>query len=125
MNWLCHALLVRPDPLAQAGAVLADDLKGAARIGLPDAVHHGIRHHEAVDRFTDAHPAILRSKARVPAPHRRYAGVLVDVFYGRLLAEAWPAARHGPPDAWLARLHHGLASIAPTLEPWPQGLSDG
>jgi acyl carrier protein phosphodiesterase len=125
VNWLCHALLVRPDPLAQAGAVLADDLKGAARIGLPDAVHHGIRHHEAVDRFTDAHPAILRSKARVPAPHRRYAGVLVDVFYGRLLAEAWPAARHGPPDARLARLHHGLASIAPTLEPWPQGLSDG
>lgn len=119
MNWLCHVALLRPVPLREAGAILADDLKGAARQGLPPACLDGMAHHSAVDRFTDAHPAVLRSKARVPAPYRRYAGILVDVFYGRLLAAAWPGGALG---AYLDGLHLRLTEAAVQLPPWPDGF---
>jgi acyl carrier protein phosphodiesterase len=42
-----------------------------------------------VDVFTDAHPIVLRSKRRIRPPHRRYAPVLVDVFYDHFLAVHW------------------------------------
>lgn len=119
MNWLAHAFLVRPEPLVRAGSILADDCKGAARVGLPASMLEGMQHHEAVDRFTDAHPAVLRSKARVPAPYRRYAGILVDVFYGRLLAEAWPHAGL-PLSGFLEHLHAQLLHAAAAVEARPQ-----
>lgn len=119
MNWLCHVALLQPSPLREAGAILADDLKGPARIGLPAACLDGMAHHEAVDRFTDAHAAVLRSKARVPAPFRRYAGILVDVFYGRLLAASWAPERC---RAYLDGLHARLIEAAVQLPPWPDGF---
>ncbi len=122
MNWLCHALLVRPEPPVQCGAILADVLRGPDRVGLPAAMLDGMAHHAAVDRFTDAHPAFLRSTARVPSPYRRYAGVLVDVFYGRLLAAHWPEAEHGPLAAWLTRLHAGAERVAESMAEWPRGF---
>jgi acyl carrier protein phosphodiesterase len=119
MNWLCHVALLQPAPLREAGAILADDLKGQARAGLPSACLEGMTHHEAVDRFTDAHPAVLRSKARVPPPFRRYAGILVDVFYGRLLAASWGAERCA---GYLEGLHTRLIEAAVQLPPWPDGF---
>ena len=122
MNWLHHAMLVRRDPLRRAGAVLADVMAHVDRDTLPDAVLGGIAHHHAVDRFTDAHPAVRRSVARVPAPYRRYAGVLVDVFYGRLLAETWAEHAPEPLEDWLQQFHDDMAIAATALAPWPEGF---
>ena len=45
--------------------------------------------HQKIDGFTDTHPVVARSKRRMPPPYRRYAGVLVDVFYDHFLAAGW------------------------------------
>jgi acyl carrier protein phosphodiesterase len=45
--------------------------------------------HKAIDAFTDAHPLVKRSRARIGATHRRFSGVLVDVFYDYCLARNW------------------------------------
>jgi len=122
MNWLHHAMLVRREPLRRAGTLLADVRKQVEMAALPDAVCEGITHHHAVDRFTDAHPAVQRSVARIPAPYRRFAGVLVDVFYGRLLAETWAEHASGSLAGWLEEFHADMTDASVTLPPWPQGF---
>jgi acyl carrier protein phosphodiesterase len=49
----------------------------------------GVRFHREVDAFTDDHLVVQRTKSLFRPPHRRYAGVLVDIFYDHCLARRW------------------------------------
>ncbi len=89
MNWLAHALLSPPDPDIRLANVLADILTPDDIRRLGPMFADGVRQHRAIDAFTDRHPVVARSRARIPQPHRRYAGVLVDIFYDHCLAIHW------------------------------------
>jgi acyl carrier protein phosphodiesterase len=56
---------------------------------LPLAIRQSIWLHRKIDAFTDAHPVFRASKGRLRPPWRRYAGILVDVFYDHFLARDW------------------------------------
>ena len=90
MNWLAHALLSPPDPDIRLANVLADILTHRDVERLGPAFATGVRWHRTIDAFTDRHPVVARSRSRIPPPHRRYAGVLVDIFYDHCLATRWP-----------------------------------
>ncbi|HEX7953720.1 MAG TPA: hypothetical protein VF523_11700, partial [Burkholderiales bacterium] len=45
--------------------------------------------HRKIDSYTDAHPLVLASKARISPARRRYAGIMVDMFYDHFLAKYW------------------------------------
>lgn len=49
----------------------------------------GILMHRAVDAFTDRHPAFQRARLLLALERRRFAGVLVDVFYDHFLSLQW------------------------------------
>ena len=49
----------------------------------------GIALHRAIDRFADRHPAFKSCLGHVAAPRRRYAGVIVDIFFDHCLARCW------------------------------------
>jgi len=49
----------------------------------------GIELHRAIDEFTDTHAVVKKSKDRLRATYRHYAGVIVDVFYDHYLAKYW------------------------------------
>jgi acyl carrier protein phosphodiesterase len=49
----------------------------------------GVRTHQRIDAFTDSHPVAGRSRARFAAGYRRFAGILVDIFYDHFLARDW------------------------------------
>ena len=89
MNFLAHLYLADDTPESIMGNLMGDFLKGVDVEAYPQAVRAGIRMHQRVDSFTDAHPVVARSKRRMPPPYRRYAGVLVDVFYDHFLAVGW------------------------------------
>lgn len=89
MNYLGHLYLADGTPESLLGNLLGDFLKGVSLEQFPDPVRRGIQQHLRVDAFTDSHPLFRRSRARVQPPHRRYAGVLVDVFYDHFLARHW------------------------------------
>lgn len=91
MNWLAHALLSPPDPDIRLANVLADMLTHRDVERLGPAFATGVRLHRTIDAFTDRHPVVARSRSRIPPPHRRYAGVLVDIFYDHCLATRWRA----------------------------------
>jgi acyl carrier protein phosphodiesterase len=89
MNWLAHLLLSEPSTEFRMGNILADILRGPELELLPIGIQRGVACHRRIDAFTDAHPIIRRSKQRVSGSFRRYASILVDVYYDHLLATEW------------------------------------
>lgn len=96
MNFLAHALLAGEAPALIVGGVAGDWIKGNLPAGLPSDLARGVALHRSIDHFAESHPAFCRSRNRVSPARRRYAGVLVDVFYDHLLARNW-SAMHGQP----------------------------
>jgi len=89
MNWLAHFLLSEPTPGFRVGSILPDLVRTTSLGVLPPDVQLGIERHYRVDRFTDSHPIVRRSISLFPSNLRRYAGVLVDIFYDHVLAREW------------------------------------
>ena len=96
MNFLAHALLSPEDDEIRAGNVCADLIKGRIEGIASPGIVAGIALHRAIDRFADRHPAFKACTACVAAPRRRYAGVIVDVFFDHCLARNW--ARYSAVD---------------------------
>lgn len=109
MNFLAHALLAGEAPHLIVGGVVGDWIKGHLPGALPPDLARGVALHRAIDDFADTHPAFRQSRARVSAQRRRYAGVLVDVFYDHLLAQNW-AAVHPQPLAEYCAAVYGLVA---------------
>lgn len=90
MNFLGHLFLSPPTPDDWLGSLLGDFVKGPIeRAGYNKTITQAIRLHRAVDSFTDSHPIVKRSKQRVSTARRRYAGVMMDLFYDHFLARYW------------------------------------
>jgi acyl carrier protein phosphodiesterase len=89
VNWLAHVFLSEPSVEFQLGNLLADVVRGEQRAAMSADFVRGAACHKAIDAFTDAHPIVKRSRARIGNEQRRFSGVLVDVFYDYFLARNW------------------------------------
>ncbi|WP_185266266.1 acyl carrier protein phosphodiesterase [Halopseudomonas xiamenensis] len=111
MNFLAHLRLGPDDPQQALGGLLGDFVKGpVAAMDLPDPVRQGIWLHRRIDAFTDRHPLVLRSKARVTDERRRYAGIMVDMFYDHLLARHWTRFADQPLALFTQRMYQAVLS---------------
>ena len=90
MNFLAHLYLAGEDEELILGQMLGDFLEPGWRERVPPGVQRGVRQHQQVDLFTDRHPVFKRSRARLPPGLRRYAGIVIDIYYDHLLATHWP-----------------------------------
>lgn len=124
MNFLAHALLAGESPALVVGGVVGDWIKGPLPAGLPEDLARGVALHRAIDSFAETHPAFCASRARMSPARRRYAGVLVDIFYDHLLARDWARYRGDGLGSYCAlvyrqiadRRHHLPASAHHALE---------
>jgi acyl carrier protein phosphodiesterase len=89
LNWLAHVFLSEADVQFRLGNLLADIVRGDDLARTGERFRRGVQKHKQIDAFTDSHPLVKRSKARVSPEYRRFSGVLVDVFYDHLLATRW------------------------------------
>lgn len=105
MNWLAHAFLSKPDIEFRLGNLLADLVKGRDRAAMTAGFLDGARHHQAIDAFTDSHPVVHRSRARIGGDYRHATGILVDVFYDHFLALEWERYAAEPLDEFTGRLY--------------------
>lgn len=117
MNWLAHLLLSEPTPQFRLGNLLPDLVALNELRALPAEYQRGIACHRRIDAFTDAHPVVRRSKARIEPQFRRYAGVLVDIFYDHVLAREWPAHCAQPIGELLEEFYASLDVIRCDLSP--------
>jgi acyl carrier protein phosphodiesterase len=89
MNYLAHLYLAQNDAESWIGSLMGDFVRGHLDEGLAPAIRRGIWLHRKIDAFTDAHPIARRSRQRIQPRFRRYAAILVDVFYDHYLARDW------------------------------------
>lgn len=115
MNWLAHVFLSEPDTEFRLGNLLADVVKGKAREAMPAAFLRGVGCHRIIDRFTDFHPVVERSRSRIRPPLRRYAGILVDIFYDHYLARDWSRYCSVPLDRFTAQFYASFRCRPPSL----------
>jgi acyl carrier protein phosphodiesterase len=117
MNHLAHALLSGNDDDLRLGGLMGDFVHGQPDPeALPPGVIDGIRLHRAIDQFTDAHPVVIAAKALLPPPYRRYAGILVDMWFDHDLARDFERWAGQPLDAYsdaLRALLHERDSLLP------------
>lgn len=125
LNFLGHLYLSPPDEDALLGSLLGDFVKGPLDERYGRAVTRAIALHRKLDVFTDVHPAVLASKSRISPQRRRYAGIMVDVFYDHFLARHW-SEFHVEPLARFAqrvyevldRRHHELPERLRNMAPY-------
>ena len=121
VNHLAHALLAGDDDDLRLGGMLGDFVHGPLHgVALPPRVIDGIRLHRAIDVYTDAHPVVLAAKALLPSPYRRYAGILLDMWFDHCLARDFPRwstqPLRGYSDALRALLWRQDALLPPALQ---------
>ncbi|MBB5320130.1 acyl carrier protein phosphodiesterase [Marinobacter oulmenensis] len=105
MNHLAHLFLAPDSPEARIGSVLGDFTRGVDLGRYPETVVYGVRHHRAVDSFTDGHPAVLASKRLFSARRRRFAGVALDILYDHYLLRHWSAFSGIDRDSFIRRVY--------------------
>jgi len=117
MNHLAHAWLAMPDDDVVFGGLIADFLRGAVDPQLPRGVRIGVALHRAIDGYTDAHPEVVAARTLFEPPFRRYAGILIDVWFDHLLAREWRIHGDGSLSAFSSRVQALLAARADELPP--------
>jgi len=125
MNYLAHLHLggQRPDELL--GSLYGDFVKGRLQGEYSPQIESAIQLHRSIDVFTDAHPLVDQSLSRFSQTRRRYAGIVLDVFFDHFLARDWAQYAEGPLDRFTSgfyqvlvtqpQLPKRLAAIAPHM----------
>jgi acyl carrier protein phosphodiesterase len=120
MNFLAHAFLSRSSPELLIGGLLGDFVKGRERLQqYSAAVRAGIHLHRAIDRYTDAHPIVRASCELISPARRRFAAILVDVFYDHFLARHWQRYADLPLEEFTQQVY---STLLPHIASYPERL---
>lgn len=112
MNYLAHLHLGGAQPEQLLGSLYGDFVKGPLSGRYAPEVEAAIRLHRRIDAFTDRHPQVRLAVARFPAERRRYAGILLDLFFDHCLASLWDDYADEPLQRFSARVYGVLAAEA-------------
>lgn len=110
MNYLAHLYLSPPGEDAMLGSLLGDFVKGpltntevSERYSAD--ITRAIELHRRIDSFTDSHPVVTGSRNRVSSSRRRFAGIMIDMFYDHFLAKYWDEFHHHPLDVFTGDIY--------------------
>lgn len=108
MNYLAHLYLAEDSPESLLGNLLGDFIKGWSTDAYCDEIKKGIQLHKQVDRYTDFHPVVRESKRLISPVNRRYAGIIIDVFYDHFLAKNWSEYSSVPLEDFTVKVYKAL-----------------
>ena len=89
MNFLAHLYLSDDIEEIIVGNILADMLKGQNISKFNEKIVKGIELHRKIDKFTDQHHVVNKTKQRLRPLFKHYSPVVVDVYYDHFLAVNW------------------------------------
>lgn len=115
MNYLAHLHLGGHQPTDMLGSLYGDFVKGPLNGRWPADIEAGIRLHRQIDAYTDSHPLVLQAKQRFPNERRRYAGILIDLFFDHCLAAHWHQYADEPLQDFTERVYKTLREEEPRL----------
>jgi acyl carrier protein phosphodiesterase len=125
MNYLAHLHLGGQRPGQLLGSLYGDFVKGRLQGQFDPVIEAAIQLHRSIDVFTDRHPLVDVSLSRFSMTRRRYAGIVLDVFFDHCLARDWTLYSDQPLEQFTsgvyrvlsaeAQLPERLAQIAPHM----------
>ena len=86
MNYLAHIYLSGTDDELLLGNFMADAVKGKKAELYAPGVAKGIYLHRLIDTYTDTHPVVAETKARLRPKYRKFAPVVADMYFDHFLA---------------------------------------
>ncbi|MHC8310624.1 acyl carrier protein phosphodiesterase [Pseudomonas sp. GT1P32] len=89
MNYLAHLHLGGQRPGQLLGSLYGDFVKGRLQGQFDPEIEAAIQLHRSIDVFTDRHPMVDVALSRFSLTRRRYAGIVLDVFFDHCLARDW------------------------------------
>jgi len=89
MNFLAHIYLSGDNEEITIGNFIADGIKGKKYLKYPSQIQKGILLHREIDTYTDKHPTVRLSTARLHKNYGHYSGIIVDILYDHFLAKNW------------------------------------
>ncbi len=105
MNFLAHIYLSGDNEAITIGNFIADGIKGKKYKKYPLAIQKGILLHREIDTFTDQHPTVRISTARLHKNYGHYSGVIVDILYDHFLAKNWKDYHSQPLDEYIQKFY--------------------
>lgn len=117
MNYLAHAWLARHSDDAILGALLGDFVFGQSVLqDWRASVRVEIVRHRRIDRYTDDHPAVVEARSLFTGL-RRYAGIVLDVYFDHCLARDWLRWNDAPISDFTTRVYRVLREHRDELPP--------
>jgi len=110
MNYLAHLHLGGQRPGQLLGSLYGDFVKGRLQGQFSPEIEAAIALHRSIDIFTDRHPLVGESLSRFSLTRRRYAGIVLDVFFDHCLARDWTLYADRPLEIFTGDVYRALAA---------------
>lgn len=117
MNYLAHLYFSDPNPLAWAGSLMGDFVKGAVPTTFPEELSRHLKLHRHIDSLTQRSEIFQTSRRRLDPRFRFARSVLVDVFYDHFLACRWEEYSDQSLAEFSQSVYRGLQSCHDHLSP--------
>ncbi|KNH21889.1 ACP phosphodiesterase [Pseudomonas syringae] len=119
MNYLAHLHLGGQRPGQMLGSLYGDFVKGRLQGQFEPEIEAAIQLHRSIDVFTDRHPLVDIALSRFSLTRRRYAGIVLDVFFDHCLARDWELYADRP----LAQFTSDVYRVLSTESQLPERLA--
>ncbi|VVP09353.1 Acyl carrier protein phosphodiesterase [Pseudomonas fluorescens] len=110
MNYLAHLHLGGQRPGQLLGSLYGDFVKGRLQGQFDPEIEAAIHLHRRIDVFTDRHPLVDISLSRFAVTRRRYAGIVLDVFFDHCLARDWTLYADQPLEQFTSDVYRVLSA---------------
>ncbi|KJZ44781.1 MULTISPECIES: ACP phosphodiesterase [Pseudomonas] len=110
MNYLAHLHLGGQRPGQLLGSLYGDFVKGRLQGQFAPEIERAIQLHRSIDVFTDRHPLVDVALSRFSLTRRRYAGIVLDVFFDHCLARDWTLYADRPLELFTSDVYRVLSS---------------
>ncbi len=121
MNFLAHIYLSGNEEEIIVGNFMGDYVKGRDYLNYPEKIMKGLILHRNIDYFTDCHPVTRQSKKHVDQYYRKYAGIIIDIFYDFFLIQEWDSYCSMPLNEFVSNTFEVLKKYYATF---PQGIKN-
>jgi len=110
MNYLAHLHLGGQRPGQLLGSLYGDFVKGRLQGQFDPEIEAAIQLHRSIDVFTDRHPLVDAALSRFSLTRRRYAGIVLDVFFDHCLARDWTLYADRPLELFTSDVYRVLST---------------
>ena len=100
MNFLAHLFLSGKNEDLLIGNFITDFIRGKEQKEYSSSIRKGIELHRVIDQYTDSHQVVKLSVEKLLPKYKRYAPVVIDIFYDHFLAKNWQIYSNEPLDEY-------------------------